>query len=418
MATQLDYESILESISGGFFALDNEYRITYWNTAAEIGTGLPASEIVGKHVFEVFPERRGSRYWGRSTGSRWRPGPSRAAKRIQRRAVRGLVRRQNLSGGLRTVGVLPGHHGEKNEERRQKEMLVEISQGDQQRRKHLDELCVRAAEKIALLFEIPARNSSAIYLFDPRGNEIRLVAPALHRGGVLRRSRPPGGHPRCRPPGRAGRGGPARPSGARDDLGTARSAPLFPEEIARLELKTLIVMPLLVQDEVQGVIEVLSIKEKEFTGEELEILSVVANDLASGMSRKRLIDELRTKNIELESQTQKTLEASETLKKFLATFSHELRSPLNSIIGFSELLTKQFNELPPETVTEFMKNINTSGRHLQQIINDILDLSKIESGTMELHIASYPVSLFRGASARALGRHRAKEHPPGFRFHA
>jgi len=51
------------------------------------------------------------------------------------------------------------------------------------------------------------------------------------------------------------------------------------------------------------------------------------------MSRKRLMDELRMKNIELEGQTQKTLEASDSLKKFLATFSHELRSPLNSIIG-------------------------------------------------------------------------------------
>ncbi len=120
------------------------------------------------------------------------------------------------------------------------------------------------------------------------------------------------------------------------------------------------------------------------------------------MSRKRLVDELRTKNIELESQTQKTLEASDTLKKFLATFSHELRSPLNSIIGFSELLTTQLEGLSPESIQEFMKNINTSGRHLQQIINDILDLSKIEAGRMELHIASYPVSYFEESVRRVL----------------
>ena len=186
----------------------------------------------------------------------------------------------------------------------------------------------------------------------------------------------------------------------RIDAGTV--GPLFRDEIAQRKLKTLIVMPLLVQGEVQGVIEVLTIKEKNFVEGELEVLSVVANDLAGGMSRKRLIDELRTKNIELEAQTQKTVEASETLKKFLATFSHELRSPLNSIIGFSELLAKQLHELPRETVDEFMKNINTSGRHLQQIINDILDLSKIEAGKMELHIASYPVSYFRESVERVL----------------
>ena len=58
-----------------------------------------------------------------------------------------------------------------------------------------------------------------------------------------------------------------------------------------------------------------------------------------------------------------------------------------------------------ETIQDFMKNINTSGRHLQQIINDILDLSKIEAGTMELHIASHPVAYFREiGGARAGGR--------------
>ena len=98
-------------------------------------------------------------------------------------------------------------------------------------------------------------------------------------------------------------------------------------------MKTLIVMPLIVQNDLQGVLEVLSIKEPGFTSGQIEILSVVANDLAGGMSRKRLIDELRMKNLELEAQTQKTQEASDTLKKFLAMFSHELRSPLNSIIG-------------------------------------------------------------------------------------
>jgi CheY-like chemotaxis protein/two-component sensor histidine kinase len=83
-------------------------------------------------------------------------------------------------------------------------------------------------------------------------------------------------------------------------------------------------------------------------------------------------------------------------------FSHELRSPLNSIIGFSDLLASPAEGLPDATVQEFMKNINLSGRHLQQIINDILDLSKIEAGKMELHIASYPVSYFRESIERVL----------------
>ena len=124
--------------------------------------------------------------------------------------------------------------------------------------------------------------------------------------------------------------------------------------------------------------------------------------MAVGLSRRRLIDDLRMKNLELEAQTEKTVEASDTLKKFLAMFSHELRSPLNSIIGFSELLTSDMHDLAPETMREFMKNIQVSGRHLQQILNDILDLSKIEAGQLELHIATYPTPYFEEAVQRVL----------------
>ena len=60
MSDQFSYESILESISGGFFALDNQYRITYWNNAAEKGTGLQRSDVLGRNVFEIFPNARGA----------------------------------------------------------------------------------------------------------------------------------------------------------------------------------------------------------------------------------------------------------------------------------------------------------------------------------------------------------------------
>jgi PAS domain S-box-containing protein len=397
MADQFNYESILESISGGFFALDRHYRITYWNKAAEEGTGLPASEILGKHVFEVFPNAEGA-----ILGEKYKLAMETRTFQSCETAYK-----DERFDAWYEVRIYPSEAGlsvffqditEKKGDQRQKEMLVEISKAINAS-KHLDELCIRAAEKIALLLEIPSK-FVCIYLYDPRGNEIRLVAPALLEVELPQES--------VHQPVVAGASRLAAKAAwdksviLSDKLDESTIGPLFSEEIAQLKLKTLIVMPLLVQEEVQGVIEVFSIKEKDFVRGELEVFSVIANDLAGGMSRKRLVDELRTKNIELEAQTQKTVEASETLKKFLATFSHELRSPLNSIIGFSELLTKQLNELPHQTVEEFMKNINTSGRHLQQIINDILDLSKIEAGKMDLHIASYPVSYFRESIERVL----------------
>lgn len=397
MADNFSYQSILESISGGFFALDHQYRITYWNKAAVKGTGLRVDEVIGKNVFEVFPNAAGA-----TLGEKYRMAME--TKTFQ--SIETSYKDERFEAWF-DVRMYPADHGlsvffqditEKKRDQRRQEILIEVSNAINTS-KHLDELCLRAAEKIALLLEIPTR-FVCIYLFDPRGNEVRLVAPAmldieLPQDTVHQRVEQSTAHL------------PAQAVLKReviitDDLARGTLAPVFLEEMQSLKLHTLLVVPLVVQGDVQGVLEVLTIKEREFVGSELDILSVVANELASGMSRKRLIDELRTKNIELENQTQKTLEASDTLKKFLATFSHELRSPLNSIIGFSDLLTTQFDDLSPDSVREFMKNINASGRHLQQIINDILDLSKIEAGRLELHIASYPVSYFAESIRRVL----------------
>ena len=391
------YESILESISGGFFALDEEYRITYWNKAAEAGTGLAASEVIGKYVFDVFPNAREA-----EVGEKYRLA-------METRTFQTLESSYKDDRFERwyDVRIYPAEHGlsvffqditEKKTEQRQKEMLVEISKAMNVAH-HLDDLCVLAAERISRLFQIPSK-FVCIYLYDPRGNEIRLVAPAaldvefpqetVHQRVVA-------DAPRL-----AARAAFTREMILTENLSESTVGGHFADEMAALRLKTLVVMPLAVQGEVQGVLEVFTITQRDFVQSELETLSVVVNDLASGMSRRRLMDELRMKNLELESQTQKTAEASDTLKKFLATFTHELRTPLNSIIGFSDILAQQLEGLPPDTVQDFMKNINASGRHLQQIINDILDLSKIEAGTLELHISSYPVAYFQESVERVL----------------
>ena len=398
MPGQFELESILESFSGGFFALDSEFRITYWNKAAEEGTRLAAGEVLGKNVFDVFPNSRDA-----INGEKYRLA-------METRTFQSFETsyKDERFEFWYEVSVYPAENGlsvflrditEKRSERRQKEILLEISKAINVS-EHLDELCLRAAEKIALLFDIPSRYV-CVFLFDPKGNEIRLVAPALldveFPQEVVHQPVKPNA-PRL-----AARAAYLKETIVTDRISEATVGDQYAGEMAALQLKTLIVKPLVVQGEVQGVIEVLSIKEKDFTDGELEILGLVANDFAGGMHRKRLMDELRMKNLELETQTQKTQEASETLKKFLATFSHELRSPLNSIIGFSELLTSPEEHVSEETARDFMKNINVSGRHLQQIINDILDLSKIEAGKMELHIASYPVSYFQETVRRVLG---------------
>lgn len=397
MLDQSQYENILESISGGFFALDEQYRITYWNHAAEVGTGLPAQEVLGKSVFEIFPNAKGT-----PLGDKYQLAMDtktfqnlETAYKDERFEAWYDIRIYPTADGL---SVFFQDVTEKKKDQREKEILVEVSKAINSS-VHLDELCVEVAEKIARMLEIPSK-FVCVYLYDPKGNEVRLVAPALFDVEFS----PEIVH---QPVKENAYFLPAQAAFTKqmivtDDVLESSVAEMFADEIAKLKLKSLIVVPLIVQGEVQGVLEVMTIKGKDFVEGELEILSVVANELASGMSRKRLIDELRRKNVELEQQTQKTQEASDTLKKFLATFSHELRSPLNSIIGFSDLLTTQCDGLSQDSIKEFMKNINASGKHLQQIINDILDLSKIEAGRMELHIASYPISYFEESLRRVL----------------
>jgi len=105
----------------------------------------------------------------------------------------------------------------------------------------------------------------------------------------------------------------------------------------------------------------------------------------------RLTDELNRRGRELAAANQRTQEANRAKSQFLANMSHELRTPLNSIIGFSEILTDKLAGRIEPRYEKFLGNILSSGRHLLGLINDILDLSKIEAGKMELYFE--PVSL-------------------------
>jgi len=105
--------------------------------------------------------------------------------------------------------------------------------------------------------------------------------------------------------------------------------------------------------------------------------------------RKRLDQVLQEKNVELENARAVAEKTNLAKSDFLANMSHELRTPLNSIIGFSEVLQDQLFGPINEKQQEYINNILTSGRHLLSLINDILDLSKVETGNMELEMSPF-----------------------------
>ena len=111
---------------------------------------------------------------------------------------------------------------------------------------------------------------------------------------------------------------------------------------------------------------------------------------------------------ELELQSAELAEASMHKSEFLASMSHELRTPLNAVIGFSEVLLERIIGDLNERQEDYLKDIHAAGRHLLALLNDILDLSKIEAGRMKLELTTFPVLDVVG-QALSLVRGRATE---------
>src|SRR5262245_44231895 len=163
--------------------------------------------------------------------------------------------------------------------------------------------------------------------------------------------------------------------------------------------RALLGVQLVREDEVIGVLAVTRKTPGEFEAEIVRLLSTFAAQSALAIQNARLFLEIEDKSRQLEI-------ASRHKSEFLANMSHELRTPLNAIIGFSEVLTdRMFGELNDKQ-EEYLKDIHTSGQHLLSLINDILDLSKIEAGRMELDLTDFdlPAAL---DSALMLVRERA-----------
>ena len=187
-----------------------------------------------------------------------------------------------------------------------------------------------------------------------------------------------------------------------DDLETAADFEVSRDTLANLRVRgsrSLLAVPMSRRDQVIGAIALAHGRVGAFSETHVELLKTFADQAVIAIENVRLFKELQAANRELAA-------ASQHKSEFLANMSHELRTPLNAIIGFSEVLSeKMFGELN-EKQEEYSKDIHASGQHLLSLINDILDLSKIEAGRMELELSDFhlPTALDR---ALTLVRERA-----------
>jgi signal transduction histidine kinase len=172
--------------------------------------------------------------------------------------------------------------------------------------------------------------------------------------------------------------------------------------LLRTGTRALLAVPLLRDDELIGGLTVNKKSPGPFAPEVIELLQTFATQSALAIQNARLFREIEAKGRQLEA-------ASRHKSEFLANMSHELRTPLNAILGFSEVLAERMFGEVNEKQAEYLQDILSSGRHLLSLINDILDLSKVEAGRLELELGRFdlPAAL---DNALTLVRERAARH--------
>jgi signal transduction histidine kinase/DNA-binding response OmpR family regulator len=143
--------------------------------------------------------------------------------------------------------------------------------------------------------------------------------------------------------------------------------------------RTVLAVPLLRAGSAVGAVLLTRSAVEPFSQQQLDLITTFADQAVIAISNVQLFDEIQDKSRQLE-------QASQHKSQFLANMSHELRTPLNAIIGYSEILQEDAADLGEESLVTDLKKIESAGRHLLGLINDILDLSKIEAGKMDVYL--------------------------------
>jgi len=143
-------------------------------------------------------------------------------------------------------------------------------------------------------------------------------------------------------------------------------------------IRTTLAVPMLKGNDLVGTITIYRLELKPFTDKQIALVETFADQAVIAIENVRLFNEIQDKNRQLQM-------ASENKSQFVSSMSHELRTPLNAIIGLTEMMVKNAARFGTEKAQEPLQRVNRAGTHLLGLINQVLDLSKIEAGKIELN---------------------------------
>ena len=163
--------------------------------------------------------------------------------------------------------------------------------------------------------------------------------------------------------------------------GATRLRPL----LRQLGYRSLLAIPLLREGRVMGGLSVYRRDVGSYSAEVVNLLQTLATQSVLAIQNAKLFREIEDKSRQIG-------EANRHKSEFLANMSHELRTPLNAIIGYSEMLEEEAADLDQKTFIPDLQKINGAGKHLMSLINNVLDLSKIEAGKMDLYLENFEIA--------------------------